>query len=187
LSPPQSVKYSLIEADHIAAAHYTNSHSPAVAAFHRRMRRRTLLAGCVMVATSSVLHLTAPDFPPFPKAMLLIGGSALVLLGALHPLRIRRAVRARTRSFIRQGIVPLSDDETRLTIDEKGIAVEQPHLATMIAWPKITHVRATPEHLFLYWQPVTPLTVPARGFVSEEGFTGFCRLAERLWEEHRAG
>lgn len=185
LSPPQSVNYRFLEEDLIAAGQYTHQYSPEVALLQRKYQRRWFVVGLVMTTNACLAHLLLPGAPGFLKLTLFIVGLTLLLLAAIYPLRVQRLVRRRMKIFMRSGVIRLSDAPRSVTICRDGVATEEPHVSSMVGWPAIERVRVTEKHLFIFWQPLSPITVPLHAFATEESFQAYCQLAERLWEEQR--
>lgn len=183
--PPQSVRFCLTEADLIAGALYANQHSPEIRAMVRRRQRQQVVVGLAMLLAGGTLFVSGAAAIVRALAFgAMLGGVVLLTSAALLRLRAGAMVRARARAYVRSGVVQLSDEKTELTLAHSGVTISEPYLTTHVEWPRISRVRSTPDHLFLFASPAAPYVAPAAAFLSEDAFHGFCRLAERLWEEH---
>ncbi|TWT85299.1 hypothetical protein Pla123a_01060 [Posidoniimonas polymericola] len=184
LEPPQEIRYLLVEDDLIAAMQQTASRVPEIAALHHKRRLLYLVIGGV--ACLLALWLARLNNNNFSSMIAAPTGVGFFFLyrAATYQQFARRQTRARTRAYIKSGVISMQDEYQRCVVSAEGVVTEEPMIRSQIGWPKVVRVVQTADHLLLYVQPSTPIVIPGKAFTSEEHFDGYCRLAKRLWEEH---
>lgn len=180
LEPPQAVAFQPTEADVIAGARHSAQSGPEIRTLLRKQQWRLVILSIPCLALGGFM-LSEREFSGLA---IFFFGTWMLVAAATLPWINRSKIRARARSYIKSGLILLPEGNLRVELDHSGVLLQEPHVTSQVAWPRVLRVRSSDTHLFLSIHPAAPTAIPMSAFLTEEAFRGYCQLAERLWEQH---
>ncbi|MEM6328643.1 MAG: YcxB family protein [Planctomycetota bacterium] len=183
LQPPQAITVELHTDDYVAFVTHLNRENATVKQMLWRRIQISVLVGVVCLIAAVALQPLRGG--PAVRGMLHLVGVSCIVTGALQFPLARWRARRRIKRLIRMGLYGGTAERLTVSIDGRGVRLEERGGHAVRYWAAVPVVAATESHLFVYLRSVEAAIVPRRCFQTDGHFLGYCELAGRLWREHR--